>query len=292
MKKAITLLLTLLMVLSLAACGGQATTEESSTTNEQTETTTPEVEETEQNEESTETVETESAGTEVAFDNSWTDNAYEKQIPKIPFDNWSVGEAHDENAYLIKVENALYTDVKEYGELLTTCAFTQNLWVADDSEGIEYRLSADSESGYSINYDFNAYSYDEPITGLLDITIYDNQANGASQGLAACSSWGDAEIDALVPGLPEAEWDGDVSEKPYGKEYHLSCYSLTKDEIMAYIDVLKEAGFDNNMDEEPNGYLYRFMGSNANNEVTVQIRIDATANAEVLLTEAFATINK
>lgn len=292
MKRAIALLLALLMVLSLAACGSQATTEESSTTNEQTENTTPEVEEKEQTEESTEMVETESAGTEAAFDNSWTDNAYEKQLPEIPFDNWSVGEAHDENAYLIRVENVLYTEVKEYGELLTACAFTQNLWVADESEGIEYRLSADNEAGYSISYDFNAYSYDEPITGLLYITIYDNRANSVPPGESASSSWGDAEIDALVPGLPEAEWDGDVSEKPYGKEYHLSCYSLTKDEIMAYVGALKEAGFDNNMDEEPNGYLYRFVGSNTNNEVTVQIRIDETANAEVLLTEVYATINK
>lgn len=127
---------------------------------------------------------------------------------------------------------------------------------------------------------------------MLDITIYDNRANSVPPGESASSSWGDAEIDALVPGLPEAEWDGDVSEKPYGKEYHLSCYSLTKDEIMAYVGALKEAGFDNNMDEEPNGYLYRFVGSNTNNEVTVQIRIDETANAEVLLTEVYATINK
>ena len=99
MKKAIALLLTLLMVLSLVACGSQTTaeessanneqtettTEESSTTNEQTETTTPESTETEQPEESKEPTETE-VPTEPeeeapAFDTSWAGADYVMQIP-------------------------------------------------------------------------------------------------------------------------------------------------------------------------------------------------------------------
>lgn len=288
MKKAIALLLTLLMVLSLAACGSQATTEESSTTNEQTETTTPEVEEKEQTEESTETVETENEGSEVAFDNSWTSNAYEKQLPEIPFDNWGVEEAHDDNAYLIKVENVLYKDVKEYGELLTTCAFTQNLWVADESEGIEYRLSADSRSGYSISYDFNAYSYDEPITGLLYITIYDNRIGSeTSDGI----SWGDEEIDTVFPALPEGVWEENIYDDEWRKTSIKSCRTLTKEEVEAYVESLKEAGFTDDMDEDPQDYVCRFSGSKTNNKFHISIQMEDEGNG-VMLTEAFATVNK
>lgn len=289
MKKTVAFTLSMLIALSLAACGGQVAAEEISTEKEQTQIAEPE---TESSEENAEMVETKAAEAESAFDTSWAGNEFERQIPEIPFDNWSAGEAHDENAYLIKAKDVLYTDVREYGELLTACAFTRNLWVADESEGIEYRLSADNESGYSISYDFNAYSYDEPITGLLDITIYDNRANNVVQGESTSSSWGDAEIDALVPGLPEAEWDGDVSEKPYGKEYRLSCYSLTKEELVAYAEVLKNAGFTSDVSEKSDGTLYRFEGSNETGEVTVQVRLGETVNPEVFLTEAFATINK
>lgn len=292
MKKIITFMLSLLVVSSLAACGSQTVAKESSTAMEQTEISTFEVEEMEENEESSETVETIGTEKEAAFDISWANNDYEKQMPELPFANWRVVETPDENDYCIQVLDVLYTDAKEYGERLIDCAFTQDLRIDDETEGINYYLQAENESGYSISYDFNAYSDDEPITGMLVIELYDERANENVKESTTSVSWGDSEIDEMVPGLPEAEWEGKVSEKPYGKEYHLNCYDLTKEEIMDYAEVLKKSGFNNKVDETPNEYLYRFMGSDVNDKVTVQVRIGATANAEVLLTEVFATINK
>lgn len=292
MKKAISLLLSLLMVLSLAACGSQTDSVGKIDEDKQQTEQTDSIQQTEQVD-STQQTETDAPEESTpAFDNSWASNEFEHQIPEPPFANWFVVETENENEYLIYAEDVLYTDAKEYGELLAACAFTKNPNIDDAQDGMWYSLYAANGAGFMLNYVFGAYSYDEPKTGSVEISIFDDRANSAPQGSATSSSWGDAEIDALVPGLPEAEWDGDASEKPYGKEYRLSCYSLTKEEVMAYVDVLKKSGFDNDMDEEPNGYLYRFEGSNTNNKVTVQIRIDATANAEVLLTEAFATINK
>ena len=96
MKKTIALVLCLLMVVSLAACGSQTTAEESSNiqNTDQTETAAPETEETEQPEESTESVETE-APTETeeetpAFDTSWASNEFEAMIPELPFTGWTV----------------------------------------------------------------------------------------------------------------------------------------------------------------------------------------------------------
>lgn len=101
MKKAIALLLALLMVFSLAACGSQTTTEESNNTQntDQTETAASETEETEPPEESTESVET-GAPTEPeeeipAFDTRWASNEFEAMIPELPFTGWTVGKETD-----------------------------------------------------------------------------------------------------------------------------------------------------------------------------------------------------
>lgn len=80
MKKTIALVLCLLMVVSLAACGGQETADESSASAEQTETAEPTTEETSQPEESG----------EPAFDTSWASNDFEAMIPELPFTDWTV----------------------------------------------------------------------------------------------------------------------------------------------------------------------------------------------------------
>ena len=66
------------MAVSLAACGGQAATEESSAPTEQTETAEPITEETTQPEESSAPAEDEPVETKPPFDTSWASNAFEK----------------------------------------------------------------------------------------------------------------------------------------------------------------------------------------------------------------------
>ena len=144
MKKTIALVLCLLMVVSLAACGGQATTEESSASAVQTETT-PTMEETTQPEESSEPVEPESAETEPvetesvetepvetapAFDTSWASNEFEKLIPQPPFDGWT-GEKTSEKVYEMETSQAnadgsgtYYDTWAAYIQTLEDCGFT------------------------------------------------------------------------------------------------------------------------------------------------------------------------
>ena len=126
MKKIIALVLCLLMVVSLAACGGQTTTNESSTNNEQTEITTT-TEETTQPAESSEPVET-----EPAFDTSWASNDFEKLIPQPPFDGWS-GEKTSDNVYKMETSQAnadgsgtYYDTWAAYIQTLNDCGFTVN----------------------------------------------------------------------------------------------------------------------------------------------------------------------
>ena len=262
MKRAIALLLALLMVLSLAACGSQAITEESSTTNEPAETTTPEVEETKQTEESTETVETESAGTEAAFDNSWASNEYEQKIPEPPFENWFVVETENENEYLIYAEDVLYTEAKEYGELLATCAFTQNPDIDDTQDGMWYSLYAANGAGFMLNYVFGAYSSDEPKTGSVEISIFDDRANSVPKDAESQEVEQPASLPEL-PQLPDANWSEKYDEDEYWLNYTAEA-ELPVADAKAYVQALKDNGYTKNMVEEENGAAdgenYRFEG--------------------------------
>ena len=88
-KKTIAILLSLLIALSLAACGSQVPTGESGA-NDQTETTAPDTVQTDSAGETTEPTETEPA-TEPetqapAFDASWAGNEFEQQIAEPKFE--------------------------------------------------------------------------------------------------------------------------------------------------------------------------------------------------------------
>lgn len=101
MKKIIALVLCLLMMVSLAACSGQTTAEESSSTQStaQTETASSETGETQQPEESTESVAAEAPAEPEeetpSFDTSWASNEFEAMIPELPFTGWTVNKETD-----------------------------------------------------------------------------------------------------------------------------------------------------------------------------------------------------
>ena len=158
MKRRLALILSLIMMLSLVACGNQTNTEESSTTNEQTESTTLDSEKTENTEESTESVETEtpteSEEQTPAFDTSWASNEFEAMIPELPFTDWTVVEETD-NTYKLEVgglrtangadtatgfeedKDALITyinSLSEYGFTVEETGENYN-WLVTDGEG-------------------------------------------------------------------------------------------------------------------------------------------------------------
>lgn len=172
MKRLFICLLAVIMTLYLTACGGNTEPVQGA------DVSAPQVEA-----QSVESEPTDSMGQEVekvveeetlsvpSFDNSWASNEYEKQIPQLPFANWSVAESHEESTYLIKIKDVLYTDAKAYGETLKACGFEFDLWVDDETGGGNYRLMAENKNGYAVDFDFNAYSFDTPITGLATLEI-------------------------------------------------------------------------------------------------------------------------
>lgn len=86
MKKLITLLLSLLLVLSMTACGSDTTTDENEKNDEQTENVAGN---------GTETSDDEKEEDKSAFDTSWASNDFEKLLPELPFTGWTTSQESD-----------------------------------------------------------------------------------------------------------------------------------------------------------------------------------------------------
>ena len=172
MKRVITLLLALLMVMSLVACGNQTNTEESSTTNEQTESTTLDSEETGTTEEITELEETkpstepetesstESVEETPTFDTSWAGDKYVMPIPAPPVSDLQIDEfvgRSGGNAIQVAaqdVQNLTNDEIAAYRQTLETLGFSNNIYEKDfDSEhGYEFSAFNENEDYVYLNY--------------------------------------------------------------------------------------------------------------------------------------------
>ena len=120
MKKIMILVLCLLLVLSLAACGGQDSPAETTA-----QTTQPQPEEQTQAPSETEPAPTEETvpEEEPAFDNSWASNDFEKLIPQPPFDEWT-GNEMASNVYVLSCTGANEDDWGTYKQTLLDADFS------------------------------------------------------------------------------------------------------------------------------------------------------------------------
>ena len=241
MKKTIALMLCLLMVVSLAACGGQAATEKSGTNTEQTETT-PAAEETKQPEESSEPAET-----EPAFDTSWASNEFEKLIPQLPFDGWN-GEKASEKVYEMETSQAnadgsgtYYDTWAAYIQTLKDCGFTV--------KGDAYSSEAADSNGNKVELQCG--------DGHAWITIYAAMADQAGK-----EESGDTLLRFSNAELPDLEWSWKESEEANGNKYLIyEAENAPQDVIEGFVEQLKTAGYtlyEESVDEDGNWYFWGF----------------------------------
>lgn len=157
MKKVISLVLCLLMVVSMAACGSQsAATDASSVSTEQNEAMTPATEETAQPEQTTEhsePVETEATETAPAFDTSWAGDQYVMPIPKPPFEAFEIsGEEHEYQLISTnekEIAELTRQDIIDYCKILQDLGFTIDMQEAEITEGTDtgYEFEATNADG-------------------------------------------------------------------------------------------------------------------------------------------------
>lgn len=130
MRKRITFLLALVMVLSLAACGNAAedAADTKSTPAEQT-----------------------------AFDASWASNDFEKLIPQPPFEGWTAEQTSD-NTYEMETPNAdaagdgSYLDTwAEYQQTLADCGFQLDgdVYISEGGDSNGTTLELQCGEGYA-----------------------------------------------------------------------------------------------------------------------------------------------
>ena len=247
MKKVIAILLSILMVVSLAACGGQSETvgqiEESSTTNEQVETTTPETEETA---ESTEPAETEE--TTPAFDTSWAGDEYVMPIPEPPFTQFEIEKNEDSDGsvnYMIRasgdeISALTQDDVMAYKEELIDAGYTC----------VDYESDFSAES-----YMYAAYTEDCSALVFLEfhiqmgavvITIdqYPAVENTETESNSATLQLGNQ-----FPKIPDGDW---VEKETTTDTY---CYLYAKEidynKIVDFCDMLITEGYSIVEEGEP-----------------------------------------
>ncbi len=184
MKRTIAILLCLLILVSLVACGNNnAPTEEAQTGQTESETTneatTPEKSEAPVETEIPEEYEIptnkeeepmESEEPTPSFDSTWASNEFEQQIGGPVFADWEKGNYIEGASWEMEVRNINYDAVKKYAEELQSYGFCFNEKESDDYDGLAYRLEADNANGYHIEWVFEAISLEKVGHALLIIS--------------------------------------------------------------------------------------------------------------------------
>ena len=226
MKKTIVLVLCLVMVVSLAACGGQATADESSASAEQTETAEPKTEETTQPEESS----------EPAFDTSWAGDEYVMPIPEPPF---AYEINMDGTAVDIRSTNGgmdgdvTHRSILDYCQELKNAGFTLNL--AENEIGERYgrtcyEFSASDAAGNNVNLIDDGGG----VIIYVSLTKTSGQTNTEENSSMDVFSLG-------IPKLPEGNWE---KEQLNDNTYIITIEKIDYTEIDKYIGTLFSENFE------------------------------------------------
>lgn len=175
MKRIIVLLLSVITMVSLAACSTDVTTKEGTvSTTQATEAVEPYTEEANQTEASTAPVATEAPTVPEtqasAFDTSWATNEFELQIAEPEFETWEVKGFTEGRSWKIFVTEVYYGDVKNYADALRSYGFHLNEEERDNYNGLGYVFCADNENGYRAELYFEAV-YSDTLKGSFSLEI-------------------------------------------------------------------------------------------------------------------------
>lgn len=265
MKQVISLMMCLLMMVSMVACGRQTgTTDENNVTTEQNETMTPATEESAQPEQTTEhsePAETEIIETEPAFDKSWAGDQYVMPIPKPPFEEFEISGDEHEYQLISTNENEITEltrqDIIDYCKVLQDLGFTIDMQEAEISEGTDtgYEFEATNADGV---YCYIAFMEARQMVYILikqDYSALENTSatqNEENEDSNKDEQTSDNNEAPTKVDLPDLGWDCEEIEEANGNKYlSYSVEDVSLDVIEDYVEKLASAGYvmtDNSTD--------------------------------------------
>jgi len=243
MKKLITLMLCLIMVMSLVACGGNEAAGETGNTPVQPEVATP----TDEKPELTETVgaiapeETEAAApqeTTASFDTSWTGNAFEMLLPKPPFDDWTTEMKSPYVYEMWRTNSADWEDESAWeGQRDTFYAYVNGLADYGFTVEEEFCRSCTQVSVYNASEDrftFTDYGSDFAIVITTKTPKEQTEVTEPTEPTKQEPNFN----------LPDAEWESESEETPNGKTwYGFHTKQIEQGAVEDYVEQLKSAGY-------------------------------------------------
>lgn len=257
MKRVITLMLCLLMVVSIAACGSQsATTDESGVSAELNEATTPATDGTTQPEqimESSEPVETAVTETEPAFDTSWAGDQYVMPIPKPPFEAFEISGEEYEYQLVSTNESEIaeltHQDIIDYCKGLQNLGFTIDMQEAMITEGTDtgYQFEATNADGV---YCYVAFMESRQVVYILikqDTAALEQDStaqNQENEDSSKSEETTDSNETSQKVDMPDIDWDCEEVEEANGNKYlSYSAQDVSLDLIEDYVEKLASAGY-------------------------------------------------
>ena len=274
MKKTIATLLSLLIVLSLAACGSQTDSVGKLDEDKQQ---TEQIDSTQQNE------------TDAAQEAEQPETSVQEEaviytldtVPK-PTGRENPTEVTEDGHVYVWQNQADHQELDNYIALLTAEGFTvsefgphksdNKIQVAQATHGnatVELSLSQ-GELFEKTYYDFYAL-----------ITVEEVESPNVNTNLSL------DEFDSLIPALPDVKWYDNNGESTIARWKHHQTSHLDMDDIAEYANSLKDNGYTIDMEEAPNGNedydVYYFSAKNQDG-VEVQVKVTAPEEGAVATT--------
>lgn len=254
MKKILALLLCLLTVLTLAACGEQQeTTNSDNSTTASADGSTAES----KNEEASSETSSEEAAVP-SFDTGWAKNAFERLIPELPFEGWTVKKETD-TVYELEVTglntsaatNAPDSGEKDGADKDMLIAYLDTLpgygftvketgagykWLVTDADGNEIEVMI-GDGGCWVTITKKAADSNSSSSNGND--------NSSAQTPSFDTSWASNEFERQIPEPPMKERTGETLSNGYliSSTSLQEIKALSAQAITDYCDALKAAGF-------------------------------------------------
>ena len=207
-------------------------------------------------------------------------------VPSLPDGAWSgnVKERAEQTVYTLATRSGVTKDLATaYADAVKAAGYTNE---ADDRpEGSDafdaYYYSGKSADGMVMVAVSAWKSGETDVTPMIQVAV--NKYTEVPGG-----TWGNGLPDHTLPQLPEGEWRVQPHDYPHGIEFIAQTYSVTKDTMVNYAAELKQMGYTNAAEENPDGYgergLYKYTAKSADGKVEVTVDVTKMPYDEKILT--------